>query len=195
MMNKYLVGILQTLTPTAKSQTKLKIFFLIFDSVKVLKTVISVLLLSVYVLGFGHSLTPHCQTNCDNHFVAEKTHVHDHHEHGSDEVNGHDHVIHGDHFDNNWIDLLVCLLSDVEHNNSGCHAPHFIQADNRVEKKSWSKTIDDNQNELVAKGDLPISFELRLVKTSIKSNAPPHVDYSFLHFEDSPLRGPPFYSC
>lgn len=164
---------------------------------KVLKTVISVLFLSTYLLGFGHALTPHCQTSCDNHVAIDNTHAHEHHEHSSDEANehDHDHVSHGDHFDENWVDLLVCLLSDVEHHGSGCHAPHFIQTDNLNIQKAWSKVKDDNQKEVVNESQLPISFELILVKTSIKSNAPPHVDYSFLHFEDSPLRGPPFYSC
>lgn len=157
-----------------------------------LKTVISVLFLSTYLLGFGHALTPHCQTSCDNHVAVDNTHAHQHHEHSSEEANGHDHdhVSHGDHFDENWVDLLVCLLSDVEHHSSGCHAPHFIQTDNVNDKKSWSKVKDDNLKEVIAECDLSISFELILVKTSIKSNAPPHVDYSFLHFEDSPLRGP-----
>lgn len=157
----------------------------------------SVLFLSIYLLVFGYGLTPHCQTNCDNYTVVEKTHNHDHHEHGSDEIKEfeHDHLNHGDHFDKNWIDLLVCLLSDIEHHSSGCHSPHFIQTDNLNDKKACSKVKDDNKNEVVAKCNLPMSFELILVKTSVKSNTPPHVDCSFLYFEDSPLRGPPFYSC
>ncbi|MDX1351263.1 MAG: hypothetical protein R3279_13490 [Putridiphycobacter sp.] len=127
--------------------------------------------------------------------MVEKAHNHDHHEHYAGDAHEHEHVSHGDHFDDNWIDLLVCILSDVEHHGSGCHAPHFIQTDNSVEKKSWSKTSDDDQNDFIGKGELPIPFKLTLVETSIQSNAPPQVDYSFLHFEDSPLRGPPFYSC
>lgn len=162
---------------------------------QVFRTIISFLILSVYLLGFGHAIMPHCQISCDDHSVVEKAHHHDHHEHEQGDMHDHDHVTHGDHFDENWFDLLVCVLSDFEHHDSECHAPHFIQADSRVEKKTWSKVSDDVQNKLIAKGELSLSFELVLVKTSIKSNAPPHIDYCFLHFEDSPLRGPPFYSC
>jgi len=66
--------------------------------VKALKPIISITLLFAYLLSFGHTLTPHCESNCDGAEVTNHVHQHEHH-HGIEETNleHDDHVAHGDH--------------------------------------------------------------------------------------------------
>ena len=52
---------------------------------KTLKSIISITLIFTYLLGYGHSLTPHCEINC--YGVEEKhEHNHEHHQHDHDDL-------------------------------------------------------------------------------------------------------------
>ena len=163
----------------------------------VLKSSISITLLFAYVLGFGHSLTPHCEINCDGLEESKHEHDHDHHQHDADEkmVEEHDHVDHGDHFDEDWMDYLVCLFSDIEHHGSGCHSPHLVTQEN----VQWNKTVDKSADQSnISDFAVFIDYVLigqKIATTSNRVNGPP-IRFEFQeHLSSFPLRGPPIYSC
>ncbi|MBD3636585.1 MAG: hypothetical protein HUJ25_04530 [Crocinitomicaceae bacterium] len=161
-----------------------------------LKSIISITLIFTYLLGFGHSLTPHCEINCDG--VEEKhEHDHEHHQHDHDDlaIDEHDHVSHGDHFDEGWMDYLVCLFSDIEHHGSGCHAEHIPSQENVQFNNSVDQDSDKNQTSAFA---IFIEYELigqKLATTSNRVNGPPRRFESQACLLTLPQRGPPIYSC
>lgn len=162
---------------------------------RLLKTIISITLLLTYVLGFGHSLTPHCEINCNG--LNEEKHLHEHHQHdGDDHLNSeHDHVEHGDHFDEGWVDYLVCLFSDVEHHGSNCHTHYVVSEENIQWNKSIEKNADQNNKSNIA---VFVEYKLigqKLTTTTNRVNGPPINFYRQTHLSSFTLRGPPIYSC
>lgn len=79
---------------------------------------ISVMLLLAYSLGFAHNLIPHTHINETAEEIVthdENRHHHYHYNnyHHKKHVN-HEHILHGDHFDENLYDLLVCFLHTTD---------------------------------------------------------------------------------
>ena len=168
----------------------------IFEVVNALKSIISITLLFTYLLGYGHALTPHCEINCDG--IEEKhEHNHEHHQHDHDDllIEDHEHVSHGDHFDEGWMDYLVCLFSDLEHHGSGCHAEHMVNQENVQFKKSSQQ---DNDNDQTSDFTIFLDYQLigeKISTTSNRVNGPPIRFDSQAYLFTLPQRGPPFYSC
>lgn len=163
---------------------------------KALKPIISITLLFAYLLSFGHTLTPHCESNCDGAEVTNHVHQHEHH-HGIEETNleHDDHVAHGDHYDEGWIDYLACLFSDVEHHDNTCHTDLLLEQENVQFKNSKSVDADKIQTPAFA---IFVSHELiseKLVAASILVNGPPLDFERQCYLSSFSLRGPPFYSC
>ena len=77
------------------------------------KTILSLVLLLSYSLGFAHNLLPHC-SNPDQ--LSHNHHeLHEHYNgEGSSELD-HAHITHNNHKDEGLYDFLLCLLSEVDH--------------------------------------------------------------------------------
>ena len=158
----------------------------------ILKPFISLLLIATYLVGFGHALTPHHLEEFHTH-SSDEVHHHEHHSHHEDDSENHAHISHGDHYDHGWLDLFVCLISDLEHHGSN-HSHQFVfkgdvrQIISHDEVKKAHKQFDlyyhigSSQN-VVAKA-----------VNNILLNKALH-PYSYLYYESHPLRGPPVYSC
>ena len=77
------------------------------------RTILSLVLLLSYSLGFAHNLLPHCSNPDQFSHSHHQTHEH-HSEEGLHHV-GHEHIAHDNHEDEGLYDFLLCLLSEVDH--------------------------------------------------------------------------------
>ena len=77
------------------------------------KTVLSLVLLLSYSLGFAHNLLPHC-SNPDQ-FSHSHHELHEHHSDGELAESQHEHIAHDNHEDEGLYDFLLCLLSEADH--------------------------------------------------------------------------------
>ena len=84
-----------------------------------------------YVIGYTHTLLPHHQeTNADEQNIAiieDEHHHHDHHQHTPevDASEDHQHISHENHYDEGLLDLVVCLISEVEHPENDCNLEYY----------------------------------------------------------------------
>lgn len=162
----------------------------------VLKPFISTLLLGVYLLGYTHTLTPHCESSCDGNDFSGIHHHPDHLDHSDLEKipEDNENISHGDHFDHGWIDLYVCTLSNLGHQDSGNHAEHFPMESEIRDCSMLFKSLDAPlifvpgiafkaacESNITADETLPILFEESI--------------YRYQPVKETPFRGPPFYSC
>lgn len=156
------------------------------------KSIISLFLLLTYSIGFAHDLIPHCHVDEAMEYMieehGEKHHHLEHHNHAKIEDLDDDDVLHENHLDDSLFDYVVCLLSELQHNEDLAHQ-HYISATiNNDSEKGFAKT------KLLAVL-LITCFEL----TSDESFVPIdryNESYSQLPFVVSPPhRGPPFLSC
>ena len=88
------------------------------------KTVISLILILSYSIGFAHNLIPHCTDfHSDGEHSESAHHNHSHHTHddGNFVEENHDHVEHDDHFDDGYLDYLICLIDNLDHSNGSCN--------------------------------------------------------------------------
>lgn len=163
---------------------------------KALKSVISITLLFAYLLGFSHSLTPHCEIDCDGQADSKHEHHHQHdHAIGDTDLEHDHHVAHGDHYDEGWMDYMACLFSDAEHHENGCHTEHLIDQENIQFKNSKGQDTEKNSTSAFA---LFVDYELigeKLATTSNRVNGPPIHSERQTRLISFSLRGPPFYSC
>ena len=89
------------------------------------KALLSCLLVLTYSIGFTHNLVPHCSGEVEHVDVStESVHHHDHHEHNQNDASDHEHIVHKNHLDLNYLDLVLCLLEDVEQDASHCGQEH-----------------------------------------------------------------------
>ena len=98
---------------------------------RLMKPFIAVFLLLTYSVGFAHNLIPHHHHITTG--IGEAGHHHEHHQHGMESSFGenHEHIEHQDHFDENLLDLLICMLHDFEHSEGECYTQYLV-----VPKKS-----------------------------------------------------------
>lgn len=169
---------------------------LIFVVVTVLRSGISILFLSLYLVRFAHALTPHCDVNCDQSEGVVNSHNHEHHQCSSELIatECHDHVHHTDHFDEDWLDYLVCLQSDIKHDHEGCHASHMPTPESITSILSRKSDVKTHIPTPQFFPDYLLIGE-RLVQTSNRGNGPPtfaSFDAFLISFS---FRGPPIYSC
>lgn len=114
---------------------------------------ISLLLILTYTVSFAHSFVPHCTDNHPIESHSELEHNHAHHNHEGHESNeeGHSHVEHGDHFDEGFLDYLVCLFDGVHHHDHSCDVQLVPQYD-----------VFDHSSEKSVIGDQVISTDLSI---------------------------------
>ena len=109
------------------------------------KTIISLVLILSYTVGFAHNFIPHCSDvhTGENHSKVEHNHEHHSHDGHDSLIKDHSHVEHGDHFDEGLIDYLVCLLEGVQHHDHSCDAQCTPQ--NNVLKDSIEKSVETSK--------------------------------------------------
>ena len=95
------------------------------------KNILSVFLLTVYFISFGHNVIPHhhhseFEENCQ-YSSAKKTDCHE-------QESEHAHFNHNNHLDEGILAFLSCLLSSVEH-HSDCEVA-LVAENLNVNKKS-----------------------------------------------------------
>jgi len=155
------------------------------------RVIISFLLLLTYSLGFAHNFVPHqhgSQTEKHKHTHDDK-HEHHHHNETNNLAIDHEHISHGNHFDEGFYDLLVCFLHDTDFHSDDCKSHYFIPA------KS-NNTLSERSLQLFA-------IVNTLFSTTLESEEASSIDFLDLDFTsdyrspslvDSPLRGPPVFS-
>jgi len=156
-------------------------------SVQLKRTLISLVLLLAYGLGFAHNVIPHCHDGEGMHeHHASHSHSHDHdHDHAHDH-DASDHIAHKDHLDENLIDLLMCVLSETEHSEP--HQEHVMV-----------NTIAPKPNDVKAQWQLAWMAAIVLLidpETDDQSQWPTMVTTSTQEgcVGFHPLRGPPVIS-
>jgi len=154
------------------------------------KVIISLFLLLTYSIGFAHNLVPHCSGEIEHASLTENDshHQHGHHEHLDEDVAAHDHIAHENHYDEDYLDLVICMLDDVEHGDEDCEQEHcFILGSNNLSLKNLSNVQ-------------LIYLVVGLVQNSFTIEQPEYVSseycYNYLSppLEKSPHRGPPHTS-
>lgn len=150
------------------------------------RVVISLLFILTYSLGFAHNFVPHCS---DVHLVddhSELEHNHDHHTHdGQNSIDvDHSHVEHGDHFDEDFLDYLICLFEGNQHHDHSCdtqYAPQDSEFKYSIEKPTQPSQVATIEciAPCIEKRSNAISTNIELARTQIDINsssgrAPPH---------------------
>jgi hypothetical protein len=85
-------------------------------SVQPLKVLISSILIFSYSLGFAHNLVSHCQMGHESH--ESSNHKHEYLHQAEAVSHNHEHISHKDHIDTSWWDFMICLLTDIEHDEA-----------------------------------------------------------------------------
>lgn len=111
-------------------------------------SLVSLLLLLIYSVGLSFVLMPH------NHSVEQHnlTHSsdsihHQHHQHEPGDAD-HQHVKHDNHFDHNFFDYVLCLLSDIEHAAGADHQHLLVKKNTKKLLKISDKTSLTYSNHL-----------------------------------------------
>ena len=153
------------------------------------KSLISFLLIFAYSFGFVHNLIPHCEIHTEHSADIIEHHDKHHFHHEGEEVdNEHSHVVHNDHFDDNFLDYLLCALENANHHDDGCNLEFYTQTtDFENIEKFGEKSVDY------------FTFQSCFVEkesnTSKRNNA--HVGILYLSEEFvalCPHRGPPLHN-
>lgn len=154
------------------------------------KNIIAVFLLFIYSIGFSIELVPHCHLDAHvNHASIdhEEKDNHGNHKHVSLENQDDDDIYHRNHLDDNILDFVVCLLSEIEHAESDFqHQIVLTDSNLNLNKTSQVKIIAilsslySIQTPEKKTKILPIDISTKLI-TEISSSPP--------------LRGPPYFSC
>lgn len=143
------------------------------------KTIISLLLLLTYSVGFAHNLVPHCTSTSE-----VNSHQHVHVSPDTDE----DFISHGNHYDASLIDLIVCALSETDHPLDNCSMQHYLSP------KTNSSVNDINTVQILTVLFTLFNDEIKVEK---KATYITQVQTKFTTplLEHSPHRGPPATFC
>lgn len=155
------------------------------------RIIISLLLLLTYSLGFAHNFIPHqhdSETETHDHAHDDK-HEHHHHNGISKLAVDHEHISHGNHFDEGFYDLLVCFLHDADFHSDDCNNHYFIPTKTNNTSSERSLQLFAIVNTLFATTlETEEASSLNFLDAYLTSN------YRSLSLVDSPLRGPPVLS-
>lgn len=140
------------------------------------------MLLAVYAVSFGHNLVPHCHSDdviVENGFDSEHLNCH---QHASPENQDEDDVLHQDHLDDSLFDYLLCILSELEVDDTGLiHQTHAEIPTKSISFTSPSLVFPTANNlsfgEVVGKKIFGNYYLVNFLKTPF--------------FESTPHRGPP----
>ncbi len=152
---------------------------------------ISIILLFAYSLGFAHNLIPHTHSHeTKEEIVVHKESGHPHHHHNNLHQHkkhvDHEHISHGDHFDEGFYDLLICFLHTADNQAKDCDAHYYITTDHnrtltnkqKIQLLATLVVLYSEPEEVVLFSELYSFSELKI--------PPPLIT-------NSPLRGPPSF--
>ena len=155
---------------------------------KIKKLIISLLLLLTYSLGFAHNFIPHQHEDGVEDEITKEKKGHHHHHHAIKKSN-HEHISHGNHYDEGLYDLLVCFLHESDNQEYKCNNHHFVLAKpNRV-------VINKLQVNKLVTILYSITTELEQDEKFPDYNIDSDISYLSPTIENSPHRGPPLFSC
>lgn len=150
------------------------------------KIFISVILLLVYTIGFSHNLIPHTHDIDTEDEIVVHNEDHHHHKTHKEKHANHEHISHGDHFDEGFYELLICFLHTAENQSKDCDNHYYIATDH-------NRIITSKQ-------------QVKLLATIVALYNEPEESFLFSEFyavaelkirppliTNSPLRGPPSF--
>lgn len=152
------------------------------------KSILAILFLFVYSLGFGHCNSPLCQNEEMKCGANDEVHSHPHHIHGAeDSSSDHKDIEHNGHLDEGFLDLIECVLSDVNLVDANCEL--YTGAPLKGNLKGISK--------IKLTAVLIAIFREGILQ---KESSSPFADEQTLYFDivlirSNPHRGPPVISC
>lgn len=148
------------------------------------------MLLLAYSLGFTHNLISHTHiAESENNIVAHDEDGHHHHHHHNIQNNkhvDHEHISHGNHFDEDLYDLLICFLHTADNQAKDCDNEYYIAADhNRVLKSKQQVKLLATLVALYTEPEESVLFSEFYAVAELKIRPPLISSY--------PLRGPPTF--
>lgn len=154
---------------------------------KYLKQVISIFLLFVYSIGFTHSVIPHTHLN---EFIFDGNNFHsENHKHASIENIDFDDVNHKDHLDDNLLDYVLCLFSEMKHDKTYQVDEYLITFDKE------SSSVNDLV--LIKLNTLLFTFSTvpQPLQKGVFSQKKSITNYLIPLLDSFSFRGPPSFSC
>lgn len=157
------------------------------------KAVISIILICAYSIGFAHNLIPHnhdheISTDHMSSHAQKHEHPHGHHQHSTSDHHNHKHIAHENHFDHGLFDLVICLLSEIEHDSADNNDCYYIPAQaNNFSAKSLTKVK-------YASVHFIVFAELDDADNPNACNPEIYTAYLSPPLSSSPHRGPPIIS-
>lgn len=157
------------------------------------KSVISIFLLFTFAIGFVNGLMPHCHESQhktlvqnNSEFNTEHSHIklHNHAEIGTLDEG---YVLHDNHYDDSFLDYIVCLFTEFEHHKDIAHQI-FIPLPQSIDEFS----VEDIRFFAVlftTYFDFKTNQDLLPTITTLEVNS--HKGF----VSSSPHRGPPIFSC
>ncbi len=149
-------------------------------------SILAYFLILSYTLSFAHNLIPHSDTLIDGQHLHDLIHEHNHfhsdfHSHSTD-----DHILHENHLDENVLDYLICIFSDLEHGESECAMEHETPS----QEVNVSFLFVDVFYAVINFHDIDVILEQKNKEYSISKE----IIYSSPHYSTYKLRGPPILS-
>ena len=141
-----------------------------------------------------HNVSPYC-LNGDtvysqlNKKANNNHHRHEHHAHNSSQEFNHEHIKHKNHLDENYFDLFVCVLNDVEIPSDDCDLNCFVLWNQK------DSQLNINNLKLIVSVIISMTTEINIENTIQNISVQNDDVYSSPALEYSPLRGPPIFSC
>ncbi|MEH0154433.1 hypothetical protein V6R21_09835 [Limibacter armeniacum] len=155
---------------------------------------ISFILLLIYAFSFLDFLIPHCQELVMGELGGYQHHK-EHHVHEKKEpkvanqLQAQAQIEHEGHFDTDLYDLMICVLSEMEHAADDCNIVHYV----------FSKLDGKLKLDVKEKLATILLFVFYLTTSSSASAAYTCEDVSLLYLspplDSISLRGPPVISC
>jgi hypothetical protein len=150
------------------------------------KQIITIVLLSAYLLGLAHNVIPHCHEA----FVLTKTdhqHIAGHHQHvaNGQEHEDHEHVAHNDHQDESLIDYIICALS------MGEEPAGEDQYSENVPTKNNIRWLDADQSVQFLVAVLYTVLQPQAVEENVVFGEIHQIAYESIDSIADPHRGPP----
>ena len=94
---------------------------------------ISIILIFSYTVGFAHSIIPHCDNLFNGSHIHNISEEHNHNHLTNESHEDHEHITHGNHFDEGIYDLIICLFSDLDHGASECNMQHNTPLESSID--------------------------------------------------------------
>lgn len=150
--------------------------------------IFSYCLLFAYSLALIDTIIPHHHKHADKDILAwyEKTNYHKHHNPVEEKTSEHRHFEHAGHFDAGAFDVLICLLSELEHSSTNGHHSYYTYTFLRTDL-SYKYSKSQQPANLLPSSD----FKINKVLNTYFSYKPTVFYYSPSKYTS--LRAPPFF--